>query len=275
MHFFPRIKISFRANKMVRATFSYDRSQREGRHRLFWVTLLVVFIVLIDIVSGGRVRGLVKTAAAEVWTVSARVRAGVFENGYFSSRSSLAAENAALREALSHAQEDAASYQALKDENQELRAIVHLAGGTPGVTAPIVSSVFSSPYGTLLIGADSGTVSPDDVVLTADNFAVARVESVNGNTATAAQVFAPNNTVNVLIGSKAAQAEGRGGGNARAKLPRDASVHVGDVVTSPELGGRPVGIVGKVDSSPAASEQTIYISLPVDLSALKFVYIVH
>jgi cell shape-determining protein MreC len=259
---------------MVRATFSYDRSQREGRRRLLWVTLLIVFLLLVDIASGGRIRGLVKTGAAGLWKLSAHARAGIFESGYFSSRASLAAENAALREALSHAQEDAASYRALQTENQELRSLVHLAAQFPGLTAPIVSSVYSSPYGTLLIGAGPG-VAPGDIALTADGFAVATIESAAAGASTATQVFAPNSTVNVLIGATAAQASGRGGGNARAKLPRDAAVSVGDVVTAPELGGRPVGVVGKVDASPAAAEQTVYISLPVDLASLKFVYIVH
>jgi cell shape-determining protein MreC len=236
---------------------------------------LVLLLLLADIASGGRIRGFVKTSAAGLWTFSAHARAGIFESGYFSSRASLAAENAALREALSHAQEDAASYRALQAENQELRSLVHLAAQFPGLTAPIVSSVYSSPYGTLLIGAGPGSVAPGDIALTADGFAVATIESVAARASTAMQVFAPNSTVNVLIGATAAQASGRGGGNARAKLPRDAAVSVGDVVTAPELGGRPVGIVGSIDTSPAAAEQTVYISLPVDLASLKFVYIVH
>ncbi|HVU75621.1 MAG TPA: rod shape-determining protein MreC [Candidatus Paceibacterota bacterium] len=260
---------------MVRATFAYDRSQREGRRRLLWVTILIVFLVLMDVASGGRIRALVKSGASGLWNMTAQVRAALFSNGYFTSHASLAAENAALREALAKSQEDAASYSALKAQNDELQALVHIASEAPGITAPVVSSVFASPYGTFLIGAGENSVSVGDLVLTADSFVVAAISDVSDRTATAKEIFAPNTTVNVIIGKNAAQAEGRGGGNARARLPRDAAVLVGDVVVAPELGGRAVGVVGKIDSSPAAAEQIVYIVLPVGLDSLKFVYLTH
>jgi cell shape-determining protein MreC len=259
---------------MARATFAYDRSQREGRRRLLWATILIVLLVFVDIVSGGRIRSLVKSGGAGLWNASAHVRNTLFGSGFFTSRASLAAENAALREALSRAQEDAASYKALQDENEQLRAVAHLAADRQGITAPVVSSVFASPYGTFLIGAGSLAVAPGDIALTADGFAVATISDAGDKTATASEIFAPNSTTNVLIGTSPAQAQGRGSGNARARLPRDVAVSVGDVVTAPELGGRPIGVVGKVESSPAAAEQTVYISLPVDLASLRFVYLV-
>jgi cell shape-determining protein MreC len=230
--------------------------------------------VLVDILSGGTIRSLVKTGGAGLWNASAHVRTVLFGSGFFTSRASLAAENAALREALSRAQEDTASYKALQDENDQLRAIAHLATEREGITAPIVSSVFASPYGTFLVGAGAPAVATGDIALTADGFAVATISDAGDRIATASEIFAPNSTVNALVGANAAQVEGRGNGNARARLPRDAAVAVGDVVTAPELGGRPVGVVGKVESSPAAAEQTVYISLPVDLASLKFVYLV-
>lgn len=258
---------------MVRASFAYDRSQREGRRRLLWLTILIVFLLLLDLASGGRIRSLVKSGAASLWNASSQARVAVFGNGYFTTHARLSAENTALREALTKAQEDAASYSALKEENDQLRALVHLAAGHQGITAPVVSSVFSSPYGTFLVGAGADSVQQGDPVLTSDGFVVATISDVTDRTASAREVFAPNATVNIVIEKTAAQAVGRGGGNARVRLPRDASVQVGDVVTAPELGGRPVGVVGKIDASPAAAEQVVYVALPIDLASLKFVYL--
>ena len=54
----------------------------------------------------------------------------------------------------------------------------------------------------------------------------------------------------------------------------DTVVQVGDSVTAPEYGARPVGIVGRVDTDPASSHNTIYFALPENISALRYVHLV-
>ena len=68
---------------------------------------------------------------------------------------------------------------------------------------------------------------------------------------------------------------GDGGGNAHASVPRGIPVHEGDAVIANAYGGRAIGVVGKVVSSPASAEQTVYMRLPVDLASLRYVYILH
>jgi cell shape-determining protein MreC len=259
---------------MVRADFTLNRSGRRGRRRLLYATLLVVLLVLLDIVSGGKLRALAHTAASGVWSVASKVSSVMFGSGYFVSHASLAAENAALRDELTHYQEQTAAYTAAEQENSDLRALVHLAAHESGITAPVVSSVFSSPYGTFLVGAGSDSVHVGDIVMTPEGFVAGVVTEVQNRESVVKELFAPGETVNVLVGTAAIQASGRGGGNARATVARDIAVSEGEAVYAPEYGGRPVGVVGKVESSPSDAGQSVYINLPVGLTSLRFVYMV-
>ncbi len=67
--------------------------------------------------------------------------------------------------------------------------------------------------------------------------------------------------------------KGRGGGNARGEIPRDAIVSVNDVVSVPAFGGRPVGIVGAFESASSSAYTTLYIRTPANLDSLRYVHV--
>ena len=81
--------------------------------------------------------------------------------------------------------------------------------------------------------------------------------------------------VEVTVAGSATLLEGRGGGNARALLPRGVEVKENDPVFAPSLGSRPVGVVGSIESDPSLAEQTIHVSLPVNLDSLRYVYVLN
>ena len=105
-------------------------------------------------------------------------------------------------------------------------------------------------------------------------FVVGRVRDVGKRTALVLELFAPNTSVPVVIRGASAFAEGRGGGNARAEIPRGLEVASGDAVTSRLFGGRAVGIVGSVYSDQSSATSEVYIGLPGGLAALQFVYVI-
>ena len=255
--------------------FRSSATRRDGRRRLFLATVFVLVVIALDMISGGALRATARSLSARVWSASAYVRGAVFGSGFFSSRASLAAENTTLRATLAQYQEKAAGYQVLKQENDALRSMLHLAQSERGITAPVVSSVIASPYGTFLVGAGTAdSVAAGSLVVTEGGFVVGTVSEVAGRTSVVSGLFAGDSTVNVLVGGAPAEAVGRGGGNARISISRDVSVREGDPVTAPSLGGRAVGTVGKVVSDPSNASQTIYVILPVNLASLTYVYVI-
>lgn len=248
---------------------------RRGRRKLIYATLLVLILLALDSLTGGSVRAIVQKAGSTLWTSSERARSAVFDSGYFSTRRSLANENKVLREQLDRNTEKASAYEALRQENDLLRALLHLAQEETGITAPIVSSVRSSPYGTFLVGAGLvDNIPAGSLVVTEGGFVVGRVSEVRERTTLVTEIFAGGGSVDAMIGGAVAPAEGRGGGNARVIMPRGVLIQEGDPVTAPQLGGRPIGLVGKVESDTSSASQMVYVSLPVNLASLRYVYIV-
>ena len=117
-------------------------------------------------------------------------------------------------------------------------------------------------------------VSPGALVLTLGGFVVGKVTDVSDSTSLVSAILAPDVVTDARIGTSLVAVTGRGGGNARASVPRGVSVREGDPVTAPAFGGRAIGIVGRVESDPANADQTVYIQLPINVSTLKYIYIV-
>ncbi len=249
---------------------------KEGRRRLFAVTALIVILIVLDALTGGSVRGLVRSFTAGAWERTERVRSAITDSGYFSTHRSLAGENAALREQVAQYREKAAAYEVLLAENAQLRDALSLASGQRGMTAPIVSSFKSSPYGSFLIGAGTDDpIAAGDLVVTQGGFVVGSVSEVLTDTASVKGIFSAGQVTDALLRQHAIVVTGDGGGNAHASVPRSVVVKEGDPVIAPTYGGRAIGIVGRVESSPTSPDQEIFIRLPVNLSSLRYVFIIH
>ena len=185
------------------------------------------------------------------------------------------AENETLRAALYTLEERSALLLALQEENAALRSTLSLPERERGITAPVVSSFRASPYSTFLIGAGEDTgVANGNFVLSGSSFVIGVVTDSASRSALVTAIFAYENTVHALVSDVSIVVEGRGGGNARAEAPRSAKISPGDVVTAPEYGGRPIGVVGEVVVESGDAAQTLFIRLPVNLASLRFVYVV-
>src|SRR3989344_1907896 len=236
-----------------RNEFSYRslHGAKEGRRLLLFTTLVVLVVLGVDLASHGAVRSTVRSFSASVLRAVAPVRDSILSSGTFAGRRELAAQMERLEEERARLSERAAAYEILKRENATLRALLHMSEVRGGVGAAILSSG-TSPYGTLLI--DAGT---DDGVLVGD------IAISEGGVA-----------IDVIIAGSPTILDGRGGGNARAKLPRGVEVALGEPVYAPSARSLAVGIVGSIESDPSLAEQTLYVSIPVGFDGLRYLYVV-
>ncbi|MDR3571385.1 MAG: rod shape-determining protein MreC [Candidatus Pacebacteria bacterium] len=248
-------------------------SGRNARRRLMLATFLAVVVLLLNIALGGKLSSLARDIAAPIASVGGKAGEAIGANGYFTTRGALEAQIAALQAQLQQEQLQSGAYAALEQQNQSLSSLEHLAQTTPGLAAPIISSIISSPYGTFSIGAGSAdSVSVGSLALTSGNFVVGKVSQVQAHQSLVTELFASGQQTPVTIDSASVVAAGSGG-QAIAQVPHGVTVAVGDPVLSPQMGNRPVGVVQHVDSNPANAQQAVYVSLPVSLSSLQYVYV--
>ena len=256
--------------------FSYrSRSTGSGRRRLLLATAFVILLFLIDLVTGGKVRAIVRDGAAAVSLTLHHMSAGISASGYFASHAALASENQSLKAHVAALAERAALTTALQEQVATLESLAHLAQSTPGVSAPVASSFIASPYGTFLIGAGSAEgIAPGALVLSGSGFVIGRVTDVGKGTATVVEIFAPQHSIDALIDGSPVTVKGAGGGNAIAQVPHGVTVTVGDPVTAPEFQGRPIGVVGHFDTDPSSAATQVYIGSPVNRAALQYVFVI-
>ena len=260
-------------------SYRRPRTGEYGKGRLIGATIVVAVILIIDMLSGGFVRNAARGGVASVYGWGDRFIEAAMDTGFFSSRRSLAEQNRTLTERLSTLEVGEQNYNALLAENEALKALLRVAGpglgGAAGITAPVVSSIRSSPYGTFLIGAGlSDGVRNGSYVVAAGGTVVGVVRDTGKRVSVVSEIFGPGREEEGVINGASVTLEGSGGGNAYAKVPRGLAVSIGDPVIAPQYGSRIVGIVGKTASSSASASQDVYIRLPINFSTQRYVYII-
>ena len=255
-----------------------QNNTRRNKRRLLFATVLVGFVFIIDGLSGGNIRSMFRAGASSVLNVGTRIGSTISGSGLFSSRRALESENRTLREERAELQMRAAAFAVLREENEALRNLVHLAEEEQGITAPVISSFRSSPYGTFLIGAGTEDgARPGSLVLVGDPrleaFVLGRIQTSDTHSSLVKSLFAPGEVTDAVIAKVGVSVEGRGGGQARAEAPREASITEGDPVISGTFGGRGIGVVGKVVEEAGGASQTVFIRFPINLNEVRFVYV--
>ena len=257
---------------------SYRQNKGRGRNRFIVAAVLVLVVLLLDGITGGSMRSLVREAASVVWGVGSSVSESISGSGLFSTRKALEQENRTLRNELSQLQLRSAAFDALLEESESLRKLVSLAEEERGITAPVVSSFRSSPYGTFLIGAGvEDGVNSGSIVLIGDaqagGFVVGYVEDAGRQTSLVKAVFAPGEETDAVIAGVSVSVNGRGRGQAQAEAPREAPIATGDIVFSARYGGKPIGVVGNIEREVGGASERVYIHVPVNLYEVRFVYV--
>ena len=252
-------------------------SQRRSGAPLFGIFLISVLISVlafgIDSLSSGALRSYVRTMGSLAMTAAGNVVTSIDRSGILQTHASLTRENADFKAELARRDESILRFQILESENESLRTLAHLAEGKPGASARVLSSFRASPYGTLVISAGiNDGVRIGAIALSTGGFVLGTVSDADVESATVETLFAPEREVELIDGDIAFTVRGRGGGNARAEIPRDAKVAVGDVLVAKEF-GYPAGIIGFIESASSSATQTLFIRLPVNLDTLQYVYV--
>lgn len=257
----------------------YRHSKKSNRGPYVVAITLILFVFVLDLALGGGMRGLLREGSSRMWSAVSAGTDAITQSGLFSTRRALLKENNSLKERIAELTIQAAAFEVLKQENQALRTTARLVEGEKGVSAPIVSSFHTSPYGTFLIGAGAQDgIAKGNIVMAGDptfgGFVVGRIEEVHQRTALVKGLFAPGETTNANIDGIGVTLKGHGGGQARGEAPREAVIEVGDVVTFPEAGGKAIGIVGNVEKDLGGASTLVYVHLPFALTALTYLYVI-
>ena len=238
-----------------------------------YVTALILIIFLLDLVAGGRLRAAVRVGISYGYVSLANTGEYIFGSGFFTTQKAILAENEKLRTELELYQRKDAEYAAEHDENARLRTLVNIAKDTPGHAASIISSLYASAYGTFTIDVGiNDAVSRGNVVFTPDGYAIGTVSETSSHTSLVTQLFAPDATIEAIVGATHIVLLGQGGGNARARAPRESTISEGDVVRGPIVDA-PIGIVEHVESSTTGADKVLYVRIPANLSTLTLVYV--
>lgn len=263
-------------NRLGPSSFSYRSiEQRDARRRLLWVTALVALIYAVDLISGGLLRGYVRSATAAAWNAGTRIERGIMLSGLFASNRSLSAQNEALRIQLAEHEGQSAAAAAALAENELLRQMAGVVAKTPGLTVPVVSSFTSSPYGTFFVGAgEADGVVEGSLVLAPDGYVIGRVTDVGAHTSLVVQLFASRKELEVVISGVPLTLVGEGGGNAIARAPRGTLIAEGDVAFAPSLSDRPVAVVGAVAFDPADAYTLVSVRTSANIASLRYVRII-
>lgn len=238
-------------------------------------TLIVVALYLFDVLSGGLVRNLARGASAPLYQIASNVFSRVNMSGLFSSRATLARENAQLKSQVITLTPKAMAFDILKEENTHLQALLNMSQSNDGRVARVITTSKASPYGTFMIdiGASTG-ITAGDLALIEGGFIIGTITSTTAHTSLVNELFASGNALDVTLEGTSAKIVGHGGGNAQAQIPRGIEISEGSVAISSTYGGAPVGVVGKVTTDPASAYSIVYLRTPVNIDSVGYVYVV-
>jgi cell shape-determining protein MreC len=237
------------------------------------ILFVAIFVFGIDRISGGAVRSYARQGGGALWAAASAGANALTGSGALDSKQSLIEENGRLREEIAKRDENATRYAALAAENESLREMLGLVA-EEGITVPVLSSFTSSPYGSFRIGGGvAAGIEEGSIVLTPGGYVLGAVTFVSARTATVEAFFSPGKEIEMHVNGFPFMADGRGGGNARGEVPRDAQVAVNDPVIVPAFGGRTAGIVGKIESASSSAYTTLFIRIPRNLDSLRYVHV--
>lgn len=257
--------------------FLLRSKRRVGRAKTFWwVGGFIILLLLLNLFTVNPLTGFLGRLGAPIWRAESffsSVLSGW--SAYFVSKEQLAFDKELLQAELDQARRGLLELESIKRDNPEL---------APEFKAPklFVEILLKPPrtlYDNLVVdaGLDHGLASGELVVL--DDVVLGRVAEVFQKQARVVLFSEPNSEVPVSVAltngeAIEATAYGQGAGNFRIRLPKGVLVSKGDLITVPGAGGRFLGSVGEILTSPADPFQTVLFRYPVNFVTLRQVGII-
>ncbi len=162
---------------------------------------------------------------------------------------------------------------ALYQENIELKARLGRDARVKRILGAVLLRPPATPYDTLVIDVgEVDGIAAGDTVSAGGTTVIGTVSQVYAHAARVMLYSAPGQKYDALLhGTVPLAVEGQGGGSLRAQVPAGTTVSLGDVAVLPGIAGGQSAVVSRVEHADGESFITLYFSLPVNVSSLRFV----
>lgn len=249
---------------------------RNGKWRVKSIVAILLFATVFLFSRVDLFRDFLNKTALPFWRID-NYAIGKFSDFFsaISSKNSLIAENRRLEEELIKVNAQLSIQKVIEKENNDLKFLFERNDAkTKVVLGAVLEKPVISPFDTIIIdiGKING-VQKGDKVLYGGVIAVGQIEEAFEKSSKVKLYSSPGQKFTVFIGSKSiqAEAEGLGGGNFMAKLPKGAEVSEGDEAVVPGISTTVFGFAHKIETDPADSFQKIIFKIPLNLNELKWV----
>lgn len=254
-----------------------SRPKNKNKRLKFFISAIIFAILFLISLTGAFKKSLNKITLP-FWKSDYYITQK-FSNNFsiISSKRSLILENRRLDEELNKMKADLSVDKIIRKENENLKALLgRNVAERKTVLAAVLVRPSISPFDVIIIdaGIDKG-VKAGNRVLYKDSFTIGEVEEIYDRSSKVKMYSSPGEKFLALVGERLVQveAEGLGGGNFSAKLPRDIEVNEGDAAVVPSISTAIFGFVQKIELNPTDSFQKIIFKIPVNLSELQWVLV--
>lgn len=243
------------------------------------VLLVVLILALVQIFFPNSLSGISNFVSTPFWKSKNFAVSKVTNSAeLLRSKKALIEENNNLRAEIELNNLKLLSLDLFKEENIRLKELFDRQ--VPGIEDSVLGVVLARPsaslYDTFIIdvGERSG-VRKDDNVFVDGNIFIGRIDKVNKNTSLVKLFSSPGEITQISIGLEnvSANAEGIGGGNFIAKLPRGIGIEEGDIITMPDISVKVFAVVEEIDADPSDPFLTVLFKNPVNLNDIKWVQV--
>ena len=249
------------------------RTYRRRRASVLVVIFILVFIFLLQKGLLKRFNPFFSHIVAPIWQTENFAKD--FLLLAVDSKRGLYKQNIVLKEELRSHGDMLAANEALKVENESLKALM---GRIPADRSVVLSSILAkpntTPYDTLIIdrGSKQG-VKVDDLVFAGGDILIGEIESVEENISRVIMFSTPGNISQVLYGNtgKYFNARGQGNGSFEVDVSREVEVGVGDMFFYPGLDNTLVGVVKKIDFDSRDSFKNVIMKSPINIQEERWV----
>ena len=229
--------------------------------------IVVVAVFLLQWLAPNAFAPLAARIAAPFFSAEASIaRAAEGVTAFFRSCAALAAENAALKSALSYARAENEFLKTISSVQKD--ASIFLDAGENTITAAVLSRPRWSVYDTLIIDAGATDGVEVGMKVFASGFVIGEISEVENHTAFVSLYSTPGRKVVAQIAGKfPTELVGSGGGTFETIIPHGLPVSVGDGAFAPDISPKLFAIVEAVADSGEGTAR-IYLRLPVNIFEL-------
>lgn len=259
---------------------NFLRNERKKTKTIFAV--FAVSIVIVIFYYGGD--SLVKWSSGKALSMSARLfslefsfseKWGEFKSN-LKSKENLYWENKQLKESVDKLTLLIQNQNLITEENLRLKEILGRSENKTVILGKVLAKPNRSLYDTVIVdvGLDNGVKEGD--LAAVSQSVIGKVVRVSPGSSKIRLFSSPGEKINVDIGitNIPSVAYGLGAGNFEIKLPKDAEIKEGDVVSSLENGVEILGLVGAIEKKESDSFQKIFVKSPINISELGWVEII-